>query len=132
MPWADLSKGLPALGLADQNRVRYAGADPFAGLSSDALDFYNDGQEGSHAAYDAFLRALGLTNNQKRYAQGLFGEVNRAFGAYALNQKDPTSTLFTDWLSNGGSQSFIDQYNALSASDRGFNVGRFNGGRLMF
>lgn len=108
------------------------GKDPFAGLTNDQFEFYNDGGEGSRTAFDVFLDSLGLTANARRYAKGLFGDVNRGFGAYALGQKDPTSEYFTNWLSEGGAQTFIDQYNNLSAQDRGFDVGRFRSGRLMF
>lgn len=108
------------------------GRDPFAGLTGDQFDFYNDGDQGSRHAYDVFLDALGLTANQRRYARSLFGDVNRGFGSYALGRPDPSKEYFTDWLSQGGAQSFLDQYNNLSASERGFNAGRFKGGRLMW
>ncbi len=108
------------------------GTDPFNNLQGTLFDFYNDGDEGSRTAFDTYLNSLGLTQNAKRYAKGLFGDVNRGYGAYSLGQADPTSTHFTDYLKNGGASGFIDQYNSLSAGARGFNVGRFNSGRKMF
>jgi hypothetical protein len=108
------------------------GRDPFAGLTGDLDDFYNDGGEGSRTAFDVYLDSLGLTQNARRHAKSLFGDVNRGFGAFALGQDDPTASRFTSWLSQGGSQSFLDQYNNLSAQDRGFDVGRFRSGRVMF
>jgi hypothetical protein len=109
-----------------------AWANPFGGATGTQFDFWNDGDEGSRQAYDMYLGSLGLTSNARRYAKGLFGDAIRGHGNYALGLPDPTSSYFTDWLSGGGAQTLIDQYNNLGASERGFNMGRYNSGRKMW
>jgi len=109
-----------------------SGRDPFQGLTGAQGDFYNDGQDGSRSAYDLYLDSLGLSQNARRYAQGLWGSVQRNYQGKALGAADPSQSLFTNYLRDGGAQSFIDQYNGLSASARGFNVGRFRPGRVLF
>lgn len=112
--------------------MAFMGRDPFAGLTGIQSDFYNDGESGSRSAYDRYLDSLGLTQNARRYARGLWGQVQGDFQGKALGAADPSRSFFTDYLKGGGAQGFIDQYNTLSASARGFNVGRFRPGRVMF
>jgi len=111
-----------------------SGADPFQGLPNLSSDFYNDAGDGSREALRRYLGSLGLAPQQRALGQGMFGDLNRAYGAYSLAQPDPTSTRFTSWLTSGGGADLLEQMNQLNAQQRGYNQGAFGfgGARKMF
>lgn len=108
------------------------GHDPFTGLTNLLSDFYNDAGEGSKQAFATYLGGLGLNPRAFHQAQGLFGDVNRGYGAYSLAQPDPTSTRFTDYLTSGGAGNILEQVNQLTAQQRNYDSGQFGGMRKMF
>lgn len=97
-------------------------------------DYFND-PGNANDAEDLYFRSIGLTGNALQYAKSQAASIRAKFANdsfAAAGTPGGKAPLFTDWLSQGGSQNLINGYNMLSARGRGANPGRFGTGRMMF
>lgn len=115
------------------NPGTYANYGGFDNLGAAQNQFYNDGGQGSQAAYQQITNWLnpGTNTYMNYFLQSQYGRLYNNYLNQDFALKDPTSFSWTDFLKNQG-QGLYNRYLMQTPQQRGLNPGLWGAGRTSF